>query len=28
VGDIYVFEKDKDKAEMILNDILSGEAKS
>jgi len=28
VGDIYVFEKDKDKAEMILNDILSGESKS
>ena len=23
VGDIYVFEKDKEKAEMILNDILN-----
>ena len=25
VGDIYVFEKDKEKAETILNDILSGQ---
>jgi hypothetical protein len=25
VGDIYVFEKDKERAEAILNDILSGE---
>ena len=25
VGDIYVFEKDKEKAEKILNDILNGE---
>ena len=25
VGDIYVFEKDKERAESILNDILGGE---
>ena len=25
VGDIYVFEKDKERAEIILNDILSGQ---
>lgn len=25
VGDIYVFENDKEKAEAILNDILSGQ---
>lgn len=25
VGDIYVFEKDREKAETILNDILSGQ---
>ncbi len=26
VGDIYVFEKDKEKAETIVNDILSGDS--